>query len=185
MAIAEELRARLQGLLASGTIEIRESGARITPAMPLSWEVRGAAEKPLLHLWAENCNFTRRIIAITEQSDQRLMLAVERFGRTAPERMEIVRLEFQRSAKQVSREDFCEHLRRILAEGFPDETVEKLSIAPDLEHTLSRVYARGISRKGGTRCAFLAVPQGEAEDAIESSLTVALLWLARVGVAGV
>jgi hypothetical protein len=55
------------------------------------------------------------------------MLAVERFGRAAPQRLEIVRLDFQRNAKQVSREDFCEQLRRILAEGFPDESVEKLS----------------------------------------------------------
>jgi hypothetical protein len=184
MAIAEELRAGLRELLAGGTIEIRESGGRITPATPLSWEVRGAAEKPLLHLWAGNCNLTRRIVAITDQSDRRLMLAVERFGRAAPQRMEIVRLDFQRSAKQISREDFCEQLRRILAEGFPDETVEKLSIAADLEHTLSRVYARGISRKGGTRCAFLAVPEGESPDAIESSLTFALLWLERVRQSG-
>jgi hypothetical protein len=184
MAIAEELRAGLQELLAAGAIEIRENGGRITPATPLSWEVRGAAEKPLLHLWAENCNLTRRIIAITDQSNQRLMLAVERFGRTAPERMEIVRLDFQRSAKQISREDFCEQLRRILSEGFPDETVEKLSIAADLEHTLSRIYARGISRKGPTRCAFLAVPEGESQDAIESSLTFALLWLERARQSG-
>src|SRR5208282_3868961 len=131
-----------------------------------------------------NCNFTRRILAITDQSDQRLMLAVERFGRTAPERMEIVRTDFQRSAKQISREDFCEQLRRILAEGFPDEAVEKLSIAADLEHSLSRVYARGISRNGATRCAFLAVPQGESQDAIEGSLTFALLWLERARQAG-
>jgi hypothetical protein len=184
MAIAEELRAGLQGLLSCGAIEIRESGGRITPAPPLSWEVRGAPEKPLLHLWTENCNFTRRIVAITDQSDQRLMLAVERFGRAAPERLEIVRLDFQRSQKQVSREDFCERLRRILAEGFPDETVEKLSIAADLEHSLSRVYARGISRKGATRCAFLAVPEGESQDAIESILTFALLWLERARQSG-
>jgi len=179
MDFAEELRAGLQDLVATGTIEIRERGGRITPASPLSWEVRGAAGKPLLHLWAENCNMTRRVVAITDQSDERLLLAVERFGRIEPERMEIVRLDFQRNPKQISREDFCEQLRRILAEKFPDETVEKLSIAPDLEHSLSRVYARGISRKGGVRCAFLAVPEGETPDAIESSLTFALLWLER------
>ncbi|MGB7845772.1 MAG: hypothetical protein WBL63_09175 [Candidatus Acidiferrum sp.] len=179
MAFAEELRVSLQELLVPGAIEIRESGGPITPAMPLWWEVRGAGEKPLLHLWAENCNVTRRVLAITDQSDGRLLLAVERFGRTGPERMELVRREFKRNAKQVSREDFCEQLRRILAEGFPDETVEKLSIAADLEHSLSRVYARGISRKGPTRCAFLVVPEGETQDAIESSLTFALLCLER------
>jgi hypothetical protein len=57
--------------------------------------------------------------------------------------------------------------------------VEKLSIAAVLEHSLSRVYARGISRKGATRCAFLAAPEGETPDAMESSLTYALLWLER------
>jgi hypothetical protein len=41
------------------------------------------------------------------------------------------------------------------------------------------MYARGISRKGGTSCAFLAVPEGETSEAIESSLTYALLWLER------
>jgi hypothetical protein len=179
MVFGEELRASLQRLLASGPIEIRESGGRITPTMPVSWEVRGAGEKPLLHLWAENCNVTRRVLGITDQTDERVVLAVERFGRTAPERLEIVRLDFKRSPKEISREDFCEQLRRILAETFPDETVEKLSIAADLEHSLSRMYARGISRKGAARGAFLAVPEGETPDAVASSLTFALLWLER------
>jgi hypothetical protein len=86
--------------------------------------------------------------------------------------MEIVRVDFPRSVKTISRGDFCEQLRRILAEQFPDETVEKLSIAADLEHTLSRVYARGTARRGTCRCAFLAVPEGETPDAVESSLTL-------------
>ena len=179
MDLAEELRVSLQELLDSGNVEIRESSGRVTPLPPLSWEVRGAAAKPLLHMWAENCNLTRRVLAITDRSDERIALAVERFGRSQPERMDLVRLGFQRSAKVISREDFCERLRRILAEQFPDETVEKLSIAADLEHSLSRMYARGTSRKGTTRCAFLAVPEGESSDAIDSSLTYALLWLER------
>jgi hypothetical protein len=129
--------------------------------------VHGAVEKPLLHLWAENCNLTRRVVAITDQSEERLLLAVERFGRTEPQRMELVRQSFERSPRQISREDFCEQLRRILAEQFPDETVEKPSTAADLEHFLSRLYARGISRKGAMGCAFLAVPEGESPDAME------------------
>lgn len=179
MNLAEQLYAGLQELFASGSIEIREGGGRVTPATPLSWEVRGSVEKPLLHLWAENCNMTRRVMAIADHSKERLLLAVERFGRTEPERMELVRLNFERGTKQISREDYCEQLRRILAEQFPDETLEKLSIAADLEHSLSRVYARGISRKGAMHCAFLAVPEGETPEAMESSLTYALLWLER------
>jgi hypothetical protein len=179
MDLAEELRASLQELLASGNLEIRETGSRVTAMEPVSWEIRGAAEKPLLHLWAENCNLTRRVLAINDHSAGRIALSVERFGRSQPQKLDLVRVEFQRSAKEISREGFCDALRRILAEQFPDETVEKLSIAADLEHSLSRIYARGISRKGAVRCAFLAVPQGETPDAIESSLTYALLWLER------
>jgi hypothetical protein len=122
---------------------------------------------------------TRRVLAIADPSVARLALAVERFGQAKPQRMEIIRLNFIRGPKDVSREDFCELLRRILAEQFPDETVEKISISADLEHSLSRMFARGISRHGQMSCAFLAVPPSESPDAVESSLTYALLWFDR------
>jgi len=179
MELAEILRACLHDLSAGGTIEIRENGARILLARPLSWEVRGAQAKPLLHLWSETCNLTRRVLAITDRSEGRVLLAVECFGRTKPQRLEIIRLGYERDAKGLSREEFCEQLRRILLERFPDETLERVSIAADLEHSLSRVYARGISRKGMAHYAFLAVPDEETPDALESSLTYGLLWLDR------
>lgn len=46
-----------------------------TLTAPVSWEVRDTAEKPLLHLWGERCNLTRRVIAITEQSEEHVGLA--------------------------------------------------------------------------------------------------------------
>jgi hypothetical protein len=88
--------------------------------------------KPLLHLWSENCNVTRCVVAITGNSQDHLALAVKRFGRTKPERMEIVRLEYVPAARDLYREAYCEQLRRILAEQFPDETLEKISAAQDL-----------------------------------------------------
>ncbi len=179
MNLAEDLRASLREILVHTAIEIRENGSRLTSSSPLSWEVRGSSEKPLLHLWSENCNVTRRVLAITSNAGDRLALAVERFGRIKPERMEIVRLEMARSPREVSREGYCEQLRRILAEQFPDETLEKISVAPDLEHSLSRIYTRGILRHGSAHIAFLAVPEGESTDALESSLTYGLLWLER------
>lgn len=85
MDLSAELQACLKEFTADGSIEIRENGGRVAPFSGLSWEVRGAAEKPLLHLWSENYNFTRRVLAITDHSDQRLALAVERFGRAKPD----------------------------------------------------------------------------------------------------
>lgn len=84
MDLSVELQACLKEFTADGSIEIRENGGRVAPFSGLSWEVRGASEKPLLHLWSANCNLTRRVLAITDHSEQRLALAVERFGRANP-----------------------------------------------------------------------------------------------------
>src|SRR6266849_3093586 len=145
----------------------------------MSWEVRGSGEKPLLHLWSEQFNLTRRVLAITEHSEQRLALAVERFGHAKPDRLEFIRREFERGARELSREEFRGRLSHLLAEQFPDETLESLAVSPDLEHSLSGNYARGILRRGSTHVAVLAVPGGESSAAGGNSLTFALVWLRR------
>ena len=179
MLLASELEASLREFVVSAAIEVRESG-RVARLSKLSWEVRGAAEKPLLHLWSEDYNVTRRVLAITDQSEQRLALAVERFGRSKPERLEFIRVAFDQSERETLRQAFCARLSRLLAEQFPDETVESLTTAWDLEHSLSGSYARGLLRRGSSYWAFLGVSHGESADTIDNSLTFALLWLDRV-----
>jgi hypothetical protein len=176
---AAELEASLREFVSAGPVEVRENGGHVAALAGVSWEVRGAGEKPLLHLWSEQCNLTRRVLAITDHSDQRLALAVERFGQAKPNRLEFLRLDFERNPRTLSREEFCERFRRILAEQFPDEDVESLTISPDLEHSLSGNYVRGLLRRGSARTAILAVPPGESAEVVENSLTYALLWLDR------
>jgi len=174
---AAELQASLREFTASGVVEVRENGGSVTPFSGMSWEVRGDGEKPLLHLWSEQFNLTRRVLAITDHSEQRLALAVERFGRAKPDRLEFIRREFERGPRELSREEFRERLTHLLAEQFPDEKLESLVVSPDLEHSLSGNYARGILRRGSTCIAVLAVPGGESSDATDNSLTFALIWL--------
>ncbi len=88
-------------------------------------------------------------------------------------------MNFDRSARERTRQAFCEQLRRILAEQFPDEIVESLIISPDLEHSLSGNYVRGILRRGSVQWAALGVADGESADTVENSLTFALLWFER------
>jgi hypothetical protein len=176
---AAELQASLQEFTSSGVVEVRENGGCVAPFSGMSWEVRGEGEKPLLHLWSEQLNLTRRVLAITDHSEQRLALAVERFGRAKPDRLEFIRLEYQRGARELSREEFRGRLTHLLAEQFPDETLESLAVSPDLEHSLSGNYARGILRRGSQYIAVLAAPSGESSDAADNSLTFALLWLQR------
>jgi hypothetical protein len=174
---AAELQASLQEFTAAGVVEVRENGGSVAPFSGMSWEVRGSGEKPLLHLWSEQFNLTRRVLAITDHSEQRLALAVERFGRTKPDRLEFIRREFERGASEISRKEFRDRLAHLLAEQFPDETLESLAISPDLEHSLSGNYARGILRRGSAHVAVLAVPAGESSESAGNSLTFALLWL--------
>ena len=137
MELANELETSLREFAARGAVEVRENGNRVASLAVLSWEVRSAGAKPLLHLWSEQYNLTRRVLSITDHSDKRLALAVERFGGTKPVRLEFILVGFERSAKELSREEFCARLSRVLAEQFPYETVELLAISPDLEHSLS------------------------------------------------
>ena len=192
MEFAAELQASLQEFTASGIVEVRENGGCVAPFSGMSWEVRGDGEKPLLHLWSEQLNLTRRVLAITDHSEQRLALAVERFGRSKPDRLEFIRREFERGARELSREEFRDRLTHLLAEQFPDQTLESLAVSPDLEHSLSGNYARGILRRGSAHVAVLAVADGESSDTTDNSLTFALLWLqharqsnSRAAIAGV
>jgi hypothetical protein len=180
MELAVELEASLREFAAGGPVEVRENGGRLAPLSVLSWEIRGAGERPLLHIWSDQYNLTRRILGITDHSEERLALAVERFGRSKPDRIEFVRMEFERSARELSRAEFCERLRRILAAQFPDDAVESLTTAPDLEYTLSGSYARGVLRRGSSYAAFLAVAEAESADSVDNALTFGLLWLDRL-----
>lgn len=102
MEFSAELQASLQEFVSSGIVEVRESGGRAAPFSGMSWEVRGSGEKPLLHLWSEQFNLTRRVLAITDHSEQRLALAVERFGRAKPDRLEFIRRDYERSARELA-----------------------------------------------------------------------------------
>jgi hypothetical protein len=177
--LAAELEASLREFTAAGPAELCENGGRLAPLSGLSWEVRGFGEKHLLHIWSEQYNLTRRVIAITDHSEARVVLAVERFGRSRPDRLEFVRTEFERSARKLVREEYCEELKNLLVKEFPDETLESLTTSADLEHSLSGNYARGALKRGSSHTAFLAVPDGETQDTVNNSLTFALLWLER------
>jgi len=179
MDLAPKLEGSLRAFVSAGPVEVRENGGRPVPLSTLSWEVRGSAEKPLLHIWSEQYNLTRRILEITDHSEERLALAVERFGHGKPDRIEFIRAEFERGARALSRAEFCERLRRLLAAQFPDDILESLTISADLEHTLSGNYARGMLRRGSNYTPFLAVPGGESAGAVRDSLTFGLLWLDR------
>jgi hypothetical protein len=94
-----------------------------------------------------------------------------------PDRLEFIRREFERGARELLHEEFRNRLSHLLAEQFPDETLESSVVSPDLQHSLSGNYARGLLRRGSTYVTVLAAPGGESSEAADNSLTFALLWL--------
>ncbi len=163
MKLAAELEASLREFASAGAAEFCENGGRLTPLSKLSWEVHGSDDRPLLHIWSEQYNLTRRYCH-HRSFRSRLVLAVERFGRARPDRLEFVRIDFEPSAGELSREEFCERLKGVLASQFSHETVESATISSDLEHSLSGNYVCGLSKRGSHYSAFLAVPDGESQD---------------------
>jgi hypothetical protein len=175
--LSSELEANLRELAAAGPVELRENGARVAPLSTLSWEVRGNSAKPLLHLWSAQHNLTRRVLAITDQSEERLALAVERFGRSRPDRLEFVRVSVDRSARDLDRDEFCRWIAALCTKQFPDDAVESFLIHHDLEHSLSGNYPRGVIRSGSARWAVIAANENESAAQAGRFLTFALLWL--------
>lgn len=172
-----ELDRALGAMAASGSTEVREDGEWLAELAGLHCELHNQGKNALVHLWSDERNLTRRVVRIREQSQDRIVLDVRRFGRAKPGRLEFLRTESPRPAGRASRERFRARLRRILAERFPDATIDLLTVAPDLEHSFSGLYIRGRMREASHAWAVLAVAPGENAAAIEGALAFGILWL--------
>ncbi len=143
-----DIEQALVSLTAAGAVEVRENGVRLASLADFNYEVRVQGRGTLLHLWSDERTLARRVLRITEQTAGCLLLEVERFGRAKPDRLEFTSAD-ERPAAQLSREKFRERFAELLREQFPDEEVESLSTAGDLEHSLSTRYTRGLMRSRG------------------------------------
>ena len=157
-----ELDHALVEMAASGNAEVREDGEWLAELAALHCELHREGKNPLVHLWSAENNLTRRILRVREQSQDRIVLEVRRFGRAKPGRLEFLRTDSPRAAVRITREQFRARLRRILAEQFPDATIEPLTAAPDLKHSFSGVYVRGRMHEGTREWAVMAISPAKA-----------------------
>lgn len=82
-----------------------------------------------------------------------------------------------RAAGRITREQFRARFERILKERFPDAVVDSLTAAPDLEHSFSGLYVRGVMHEGSCAWGVLAVSANEDAAAVEGILAFGILWL--------
>lgn len=167
----------LSALIASGSVEVHEDGEWLAEFAQFRWEFSPQGGASLLHLWSPGRNLTRKIVAVKEQSGERLILEVQRFGKPRPGRLEFLRADSQRPTSRVAREQFRSRFERLLAEGFPDATIGPLTAAPDLKRSFSARYARGVMNEAAQDWALLAIPPEDNSGAPEDSLAFGLIWL--------
>jgi hypothetical protein len=172
-----ELDRALSEFVRSGAVEVREDGQWLAGLADLQYEMRHAGKEPLVHLWSDEKNLTRRVLRIKERASDRIVLEVHRLGRSNPGRLEFLRTDSPRPAGRITREQFRARFDRILAERFPDARSESLSAAADLEHSFSGMYVRGRMRDRTREWAFLAASPSESAAAIDGMLAFGLLWL--------
>jgi hypothetical protein len=172
-----ELDRALSELVRSGAVEVREDGQWLAGLADLQYEMRRAGKEPLVHLWSDEKNLTRRVIRLKEHAADRIVLEVHRLGRSKPGRLEFLRTDSPRPVGRVTREQFRARFDRMLAESFPDAHSESLSAAPDLEHSFSGVYVRGRMHESTSECAFLVASPSESTASIDGMLAFGLLWL--------
>ena len=174
----------LSALIASGGVEVHEDGEWLAEFAQFRWEFSPQGSASLLHLWSDVRNLTRKIVAVKEQSGERLILEVQRFGKHRPGRLEFLRADNRRPLSRISREQFRSRFERLLAECFPDATVGPLTAAPDLKRSFSARYARGVMNEPAGDWALLATPPEENSVTAEDSLAFGLIWLDAVRARG-
>ena len=177
MEQAEKIERAIAGLRAAGRVEVREDGKWLAGLDGFQFEVRGQGQRTILHLWSGEQNLVRTVLRLAEISAERLVLEVQRFGRSQPQSIELTVAGSPRPAGRRAREVFKTRFGRFLAEQFPDERVDKLTVAADLKRSFSGRYVRGLMRRGPNAWAVLGVPFGEDAAAADDALAFALLWL--------
>jgi hypothetical protein len=164
-------------VLGGGAVEVHEDGKLLPELANLHYELRRRGGQGFLHVWSEQRNLVRRVLRLAEQSADRVLVEVQRFGAKKPGRLEIVRAGAGRTPARLGRERFRSRFAQLLTEQFPDETADTLTTAPDLEHSFSGSYTRGLLHRGQRAWAVLAVSQDEHAATIDAALAFGLLWL--------
>jgi hypothetical protein len=175
--LSETLKEGLSRLLAIGAVKVQENGSWLASFEGFQYEVREKAGATLLHLWPAEGTLVRRVIGIDVHEDGRLALRVTRFGRTRADQLEFVCRERNLERGELRRAQFRSTFAEMLARQFPDETVTSLTSAPDLEHSLSGNYVRGISAAPNRGTAVMAAAEGESSATYDPLLTLGLLRL--------
>ncbi|MDA1315043.1 MAG: hypothetical protein O2968_17065 [Acidobacteria bacterium] len=154
-----------------------EDGERPIPLVAGRYNLESRGVGCVLHAWGEQGNLVRRIVQAGSGQQGRLELRTASFGKREI-RIAIVdeanrRGTIQRDAGQAR---FHEFLRRILFRDYRPWTLVQLTSSPDLEHSFSPSYVRGVLRRGHEAWAVIGAPPGASAAANDQILSFGLIW---------
>jgi hypothetical protein len=164
-------------MTAAGDVEVHEDGEWLAELAGLHCEVQRQGKEMLVHLWSESRNLVRRVTGVSRLDPGRIVMEVQRCGRSKPGRLEFVARQGLRPEARISRQQFRARFGRMLAEQFPDAQIDSLTAAANLEHSFSGLYTRGMMKEGAADWAITGVSTGEDATAVDGILTSGLLWL--------
>src|ERR1700682_461422 len=179
MELAAELERALAEVCAAGPAEVHENGEWLPALKHLQYQVRSQGDAALLHLWGAEQSLVRRVVRVAEQSPERVVLEVSRFGRARPAKLEFLTAGGRHEGRRWGREQFRSRLHQLLTDRFPDEIVDSLATSADLHHSISGSYTRGIMHCGSDAYAVLSAAPEEDAATIDGILTFGLIWLER------
>src|SRR6195256_6894876 len=179
MELAAELERALAEVCAAGPAEVRENGEWLPAPDGPHYEVRSQGDAALLHLWGARQSLVRRVVRVAEQSHERVVLDVSRFGRARHAKLEFLVGGAAHEDRRWGREQFRTRLHQLLTDHFPDEIVDSLATSADLHHSISGSYTRGLMHRGSDAYAVLSAAPEEDAATIDGILTFGLIWLDR------
>jgi hypothetical protein len=140
-----------------------------------SLEMRGS--RLTLQAWDRTRNWSRRVTAITEATNARLAMTVERFAHRQGQMflLDLGRRSGVELSKRTGRLVFRERFRLFLRRQFPEWTLAEVSAEADLTHSLSPAFPRAFLKHGQHGWAAIACPPNADSGAV---LSFGLIWLA-------
>ena len=175
----EQIAAAVEDFLAQHPeAAVLEDGKAIFDLRTAKFSISTEYGRCTLHLWSEERNLVRRIVAATERSGV-LRLDTQRFGHTQTKLLEIVSSRERRTpaTRESARSRYVPLLERMLERMFPEWKVAGFRAAMDLEKSFGPAYARGSLVRGNQAWAVIGVNEEETATTIDGILTLGVLWL--------
>src|SRR5664279_1836241 len=172
-----QIRAQIENFLKSAREPaLLEPGEELLPLNAANYSLEMRGSRLTLQAWDRTRNWSRRLTAITEATNARLAMTVERFARREGQMflLDLGRRSGAELGKRTGRLVFRERFRLFLRRQFPEWTLAEVSAEADLAHSLSPAFPRAYLKHGQHGWAAIACPPEADASAV---LSFGLIWL--------